>query len=287
MKLCSEMEVVFLINELAHYFSYEFVRNAMMVGIMIALGAALLGVPLVLKRYSFIGDGLSHVAFGALAIASVLNLTNNMLIIMPVTVITAVVLLSLGQNAKIKGDAAIALISVSALAIGYILLNVFSVSSNVGGDVCSTLFGATSLLTLSKTDVAICFVSIAIVIAVYVFTYNKMLAVTFDEDFAKATGVNANGYNFLLATVTAVIIVIAMKLVGTLLISALIIFPALSAMRVFRSYKSVVIASLVIALICAVTGIIASILLSTPTGATIVVANLAVFIIFSLIDLIK
>lgn len=276
-----------MINELAHYFSYEFVRNAMMVGIMIALGAALLGVPLVLKRYSFIGDGLSHVAFGALAIASVLNLTNNMLIIMPVTVITAVVLLSLGQNAKIKGDAAIALISVSALAIGYILLNVFSVSSNVGGDVCSTLFGATSLLTLTKTDVAICFVSIAIVIAVYVFTYNKMLAVTFDEDFAKATGVNANGYNFLLATVTAVIIVIAMKLVGTLLISALIIFPALSAMRVFRSYKSVVIASLVIALICAVTGIIASILLSTPTGATIVVANLAGFIIFSLIDLIK
>lgn len=271
-----------LFETLKFYFSYPFVQYAMIVGLLIALCSSLLGVTLVLKRFSFIGDGLSHVAFGAMAVAIVVGMTNQMLIILPVTVISAVLLLRTGQNTKIKGDAAVAMISVGALAVGYMLINLFSDSANVTADVCSTLFGSTSILTLTKEEVLLCIGMSVIVILVFILFYNKIFAVTFDENFASATGTKANLYNLLIAIVTALIIVLAMNLVGSLLISALIIFPALSAMRVFKSFKSVVICSAVISVICAGVGIILSILCSTPVGSTIVTADIAVFFIFSI-----
>ena len=230
-----------LIDTLVYYFSYPFVRYAMIVGLLIALCSSLLGVTLVLKRFSFIGDGLSHVAFGAMAVAIVVGLTNKMIIIIPVTVISAILLLRTGQNAKIKGDAAVAMISVGALAVGYMLINAFSKSANVAGDVCSTLFGSQSILTLTKSEVWLCIAMAAVVIAVFVIFYNRIFAITFDENFAKATGVKADAFNLLIAVITALIIVLAMNLVGSLLISALIIFPALSAMALFRSFKQVII----------------------------------------------
>ena len=271
--------------ELLDYFSFPFVRYAFIVGILISLCSALLGVTLVLKRYSFIGDGLSHVAFGALAIATVLGVTNNMLIIMPITILSAVMLLRMGQNAKIKGDAAIAMISVGALAIGYLLLNVFPSSTNVSGDVCSTLFGSTLILTLSKTDLWLCVIMSALVIFVYCFFYHKIFAVTFDENFTRAVGVRTHLYNLLIATVTAVVIVLAMRLVGSLLIAALIIFPALSAMRIFKSFKAVVVSSAIISVSASAIGLIVSVLYSTPVGATIVAVDIVAFLLFSIIGL--
>lgn len=271
--------------ELIEYFSFPFVRYAFIVGILISLCSALLGVTLVLKRYSFIGDGLSHVAFGALAIATVFGISNSMIVVMPLTVLTAVLLLRMGQNTKIKGDAAIAMISVGALAIGYLLLNVFPASANISGDVCSTLFGSTLILTLSKTDMWICIVMSILVICVYCFFYNKIFAVTFDENFTCGIGVKTEIYNLLIATVTAIVIVLAMKLVGSLLIAALIIFPAISAMRIFKKFKHVVISSVVISVCSSALGIILSILYSTPVGATIVVVDIVVFLIFSVINL--
>ncbi len=261
------------------YLQYSFVRYAIIVGVLIALCSSLLGVTLVLKRYSFIGDGLSHVAFGAMAVASVLKLSNLNYLTLPVTIVSAVLLLRVGQNTKIKGDAAIAMLSVASLAIGYMLMNVFSTSANVSGDVCSTLFGSTSILTLQKTDVNLCiYLSIAVIIIFVVF-YNRIFAVTFDENFAKATGTPANSYNLLIAIITAVIIVLGMNLVGSLLISALIIFPALSAMRIIRNFKGVVICSVIISVICAFVGIIVSLLFSTPVGSTIVTTDMAAFLI--------
>ena len=270
-------------SELFGYFSFPFVRYAFIVGILISLCSALLGVTLVLKRYSFIGDGLSHVAFGALAIATVLGVSNNMLVIMPITVAAAVLLLRMGQNAKIKGDAAIAMISVGALAVGYLLLNVFPSSANISSDVCSTLFGSTMILTLSKTDVWVCVVTSLLVILAYCFFYNKIFAVTFDENFTKAIGVKTQIYNLLIATVTAVVIVLAMRLVGSLLIAALIIFPALSAMRVFKKFKQVVIASAVISVCSSAIGLVVSILYSTPVGATVVAVDIVAFVLFSIV----
>ncbi len=266
--------------KLAIYFQYPFVRYALIVGVLIALCSSLLGVTLVLKRFSFIGDGLSHVAFGAIAIATVLKLSNNMFIVLPVTVICAILLLSAGQNAKIKGDAAIAMISVGALAIGYLIMNVFSTSSNLTGDVCSTLFGSTSILTLSVSEVWLCVILSAVVIIVYILFFNRIFAVTFDEAFSTATGVNAKAYNLLIAVIIAVIIVLAMNLVGSLLISALIIFPALSAMRVFKGFKTVIFCSAVISVVCAVLGLLVSILAGTPVGCTIVAADIVLFLIF-------
>ncbi len=269
------------LQKLIDYFvKYPFVRYAFAVGLLIALCASLLGVTLVLKRFSFIGDGLSHVAFGAMAVAAITGLTNKMVIILPVTLLSAILLLRTGQNTKIKGDAAIAMISVGALAIGYMLMNVFPSSANVSGDVCSTLFGSTSILTLKKSDVTLCIIMAAIVIAVFLLFYNKIFAVTFDENFCKASGVNANAYNLIIAMITAAIIVLAMNLVGSLLISALIIFPALSAMRVFRSFRGVILCSAVISVLCAAVGIMLSILFSTPVGSTIVTADIAVFLVF-------
>lgn len=261
------------------YFQYPFVRYALIVGVLIALCSSLLGVTLVLKRFSFIGDGLSHVAFGAMAIASVLNITNNMLFILPVTVICAILLLRAGQNTRIKGDAAIAMISVGALAIGYLLMKLFSTSPNISGDVCSTLFGSTSILTLTKGEVWLCAILSIVVVAIFILFYNKIFAVTFDENFAKATGTRANAYNLLIAVVIAVIIVLAMNLVGSLLISALVIFPALSAMRLFKSFRSVTVSAAVMSVICATAGILTSILAGTPVGSTIVAVDIAVFLI--------
>lgn len=260
------------------YFQYPFVRYALIVGVLIALCSSLLGVTLVLKRFSFIGDGLSHVAFGAMAIASVLNITNNMLFILPVTVVCAILLLQAGQNTRIKGDAAIAMISVGALAIGYLLMNIFSTSPNISGDVCSTLFGSTSILTLTKGEVWVCALLSVAVVVIFIVFYNKIFAVTFDENFAKATGTRANAYNLLIAVVIAVIIVLAMNLVGSLLISALVIFPALSAMRLFKSFRSVTISAAVMSVLSASGGILISILAGTPVGSTIVAVDIVVFL---------
>ena len=268
-----------MFETLRMYFQYPFVRYALIVGVLIALCSSLLGVTLVLKRFSFIGDGLSHVAFGAMAIASVLNITNNMLFILPVTVICAILLLRAGQNTRIKGDAAIAMISVGALAIGYLLMNLFSTSSNISGDVCSTLFGSTSILTLTKGEVWLCAILSVVVVAIFILFYNKIFAVTFDENFARATGTRANAYNLLIAVVIAVIIVLAMNLVGSLLISALVIFPALSAMRLFKSFRSVTISAAVLSILSATAGILISILAGTPVGSTIVAVDIAVFLI--------
>lgn len=272
-----------LVERFTQYLQYEFVQNALIVGVLIALCSSLLGVTLVLKRFSFIGDGLSHVAFGAMAVAGIVGLTNEMLLVLPITVIAAVVLLATGQNTKIKGDASLAMLSVASLGIGYLLLNIFSTSGNISGDVCTTLFGSTSILTLSKTDVWLCIVMSVIVIAIFILFYNRIFAVTFDETFTAATGTKASFYNLLIAVITAVIIVLAMNLVGSLLISALVIFPALSAMRVFKSFKQVVICSAVISVVCALGGIVVSILASTPVGSTIVAIDIAVFAIFALI----
>ncbi|MBQ2800496.1 MAG: metal ABC transporter permease [Lachnospiraceae bacterium] len=273
-----------MIDKLALYFEYPFVKYALLVGVLIALCSSLLGVTLVLKRFSFIGDGLSHVAFGAMAVAAVLNITNQMLIVLPITVVAAVLLLRGSQNAKIKGDASLAMISVGALAIGYLLLNVFSTSTNIAGDVCTTLFGSTSILTLNITDVWLCIGMSVVVLGMFTFFYHKIFAVTFDENFAKATGIKADRYNLMIAIITATVIVLAMKLVGSLLISALIIFPAISAMRVFKSFRLVMIASAVIAVVCALAGMLISILAATPVGATIVAVNIVVFAIFSVIS---
>lgn len=266
-----------IIEKLAVYWSYPFVRYALVVGVLIAFCSSLLGVTLVLKRFSFIGDGLSHVAFGAMAVASVLQLTNKMPLIMAVTIVSAVLLLRTGQNTKIKGDAAVAMISVGALATGYLLMNIFATSSNLSGDVCSTLFGSTSILTLSLADVWLCVVMSVIVLTVFIIFYNTIFAVTFDEDFARATGTKAGIYNLMIAIVIAVVIVMAMNLVGSLLISALIIFPALSAMRMFKSFRSVIVCAAVLSVFCALTGILVSVLADTPVGSTIVAVQMAVF----------
>lgn len=268
-----------MFEKLGMYLQYPFVRYALIVGVLIALCSSLLGVTLVLKRFSFIGDGLSHVAFGAMAIATVLNMTNEMFLVLPITVFSAILLLRTGQNAKIKGDAAIAMISVGALAFGYLIMNIFSASSNLSGDVCSTLFGSTSILTLTKREVWLCVILSVAVVTVFILFYNKIFAVTFDENFSKATGIRTEGYNLLIAIVIAVIIVLAMNLVGSLLISALVIFPALSAMRLFRSFRLVTISSAVLSVLCAFLGIIISILAGTPVGSTIVAVHVAVFII--------
>ncbi|MCF2641779.1 MAG: metal ABC transporter permease [Lachnospiraceae bacterium] len=266
-----------MIEKFEYYIEYPFVRYALIVGVLIALCSSLLGVTLVLRRFSFIGDGLSHVAFGAMAVATIFNLTNDTIFIMPVTVLAAILLLKTGQNTKLKGDAAIAMLSVGALAIGYLVLNVFSTSANITGDVCSTLFGSTSILTLTKEEVVMCIVMSVIVVVFYVLFYNRIFSVTFDENFTKAMGKRADVYNLLIAIITAVIIVLAMNLVGSLLVSALIIFPALSAMRLMYSFKGVVLYAAVLSVLGAFFGMLISILFSTPVGSTIVLIHILIF----------
>lgn len=272
-----------IVQKLGQYWQYPFVRYALIAGVLIALCSSLLGVILVLKRFSYIGDGLSHIAFGAMAVAAVMNLTNNMPLVLIVTILCAVLLLRGGQNAKIKGDAALAMISVGSLAIGYLIMNLFSTSANISGDVCSTLFGSTSILTLSAYDVWACVLLSIVVVVAFIVLYHKIFAVTFDETFAKATGMKVEAYNLFLAVLTAVIIVLAMNLVGSLLISALVIFPAVSAMRVFHSFKAVMLCAAVISVICAVLGILTSILAGTPVGSTIVAVNIGMLIVFAVL----
>lgn len=269
-------------EKLALYLQYPFVRYALIVGVLIALCSSLLGVTLVLKRFSFIGDGLSHVAFGAMAVASVFGMTNKMPLVLVITVISAVLLLRTGQNAKIKGDAAVAMLSVGSLAVGYLLMSLFSSSSNLSGDVCSTLFGSTSILTLTQSEVWLCVILSLAVVSIFVLFYHKIFAVTFDEGFAKATGTKAEVYNLMIAVVVAVVIVLAMNLVGSLLISALVIFPALSAMRIFKSFRSVTICSAALSVSCALLGILISIVQGTPVGSTIVAVDIAAFGLFTL-----
>lgn len=280
--------------------SVSFVQYALIVAVLIALCSSLLGVTLVLKRFSLIGDGLSHVAFGAMALAAVLKLSNDMVLtlpligqvhitadmffMLPVTILCAILLLRAGQNTRIKGDAAIAMISVGALAVGYMMLNLFPKSSNVSSDVCTSLFGSTSILTLSQAEVWACIVLSVAVVVIYVLYYNKIFAVTFDEDFAHSAGTRVERCNLLIAVVVAVIIVLAMNLVGSLLISALIIFPAMSAMRVFRSFKGVTICAAVVSVVCAVLGILLSIIYSTPVGSTIVTVDIGAFLIFCVLN---
>ena len=266
------------------YLSYPFVRHAIIAGVLISLCAGLLGVTLVLKRYSMIGDGLSHVAFGAMAIAAVTGLA-PMAVALPVTVAAAVLLLVANERGLIKGDAAIAMLSAGALAVGYLLLNIFP-SSNTGsvsGDVCSSLFGSTSMMTLSPSDVWLCVILCAVVLGFFILCYHRVFAVTFDQRFATATGLSSRVYNFAIAAVSGVVIVMAMKLVGALLISALIIFPALSAMRVFRSFRSVMITAAVISVVGSLAGLALSLLFSTPTGATVVAVHMVIFGLFSLL----
>ncbi|MBQ1824687.1 MAG: metal ABC transporter permease [Fibrobacter sp.] len=276
-----------LIEKLSFYLEFPFVRYAIIVGVLVSLCSSLLGVTLVLKRYSYIGDGLSHVAFGALAIASVLKLSNNMFLILPVTVAVAILLLCTGKNTRIKGDAAVAMVSVGALAIGYLLMNIFSTSANISGDVCTTLFGSTSILTLKLEEVYLCIVLSGVVLFSFILFYNKIFSITFDENFARATGVNTTAFNLLIAVIVAVIIVLAMNLVGALLVSALVVFPALSAMRVFKSFFSVTIAAATISVICSLIGIVIAILAGTPVGSTIVAADIVAFGLFYSIGMLR
>lgn len=274
-----------VLSDFINYMQYPFIRYALIAGVLIALCSSLLGVILVLKRYSFIGDGLSHVAFGALAIATVLRVSNEMVVILPITAVCAVILLC--TSSKIKGDSALAMVSAGTLAIGYLLLNIFPVSSNINGDVCGTLFGSTLILTLSAADVWLCIVLSVVVILFFTLFYNKIFAVTFDESFAASTGIKTGVFNMMIAVICAIIIVLAMNLVGSLLTSALVVFPAISSMRIFKSFRSVVISSAILSVVCAFAGIMASVLFSTPVGSTVVAVNLAAFLIFWIIGKIK
>ena len=271
-----------MFETLTLYFQYPFVINALIVGILIALCSSLLGVTLVLKRFSLIGDGLAHVAFGALSVATILNFANKMLVTLPITIIFAVLILRGGQ--KIKGDAIIAMISVGSLAFGYLIMNLFAnSSSNLAGDVCATLFGSTSILTLTSEEVFFSVLLSILMILAFAAFYNKIFAVTIDENFAKAVGLDVELYNLLISVVVAVIIVLSMNLVGSLLISAFIIFPALSAMKIFKTFRAVTVFSAIFSVICALIGLISSILAGTPVGSTIVAVDTLGFLICWLI----
>lgn len=266
---------------LSEMLSYHFMSRALIVGILVSLCASLLGVSLVLKRYSMIGDGLSHVGFGALAIAAALNVA-PLAIAVPVVVAAAFLLLRISQNSKIKGDAAIALISSSALAIGVIVI---SMTTGMNTDVSNYMFG--SILSLSKTDAVLSAVLSVVVLLMFVFLYPRIFAVTFDETFAKATGTKADSYNTVIAVLTAVTVVLGMRMMGALLISSLIIFPALSSMRICKSFRSVVLCSAAISVVCFVVGMVCSYALELPTGASIVAVNLVVFLAFSIGSFVK
>ncbi len=276
-----------MFEQLTYYFSFSFVWYALIVGIFIALSSSLLGVTLVLKKQSFIGDTLSHVAFTAMSIGMIMNLTNNMFLVLPVTVITAILILNSRSDSKIKGDSMLALISTGTLAMGYLIINVFSSSANVSGDVCATLFGSTSILTLKLSEVMLSVGLSIVVFIVYILFYNKIFAITFDNAFLEASGVKTKKYNLILSILIAVIITLGMKLVGSLLISALIIFPSITSMQLFHKFKSIAISSAVISVLCAVVGILGSILWSTPVGCTIIGINIVVTCISIIINKVK
>lgn len=272
---------------LSIFLSYPFVQRALVVGVLVALCSSLLGTTLVMKRLSFIGDGLSHVAFGAYAVAAVANITNNMLITMPVTILAAILLLRRGNNSRVKGDAAMTMLSVASLAAGYLLMNVFGTSSNVSGDVCTTLFGSTSILTLTEAQVMLCIGVSIVVVAAFVLLYNRIFSITFDEAFAQATGLKTGRYSLILAVMVALVIVLGMNLVGALLLSALVVFPPLAAMRVCRTFKSVTVCSAVISVVCALLGMFVSIVASTPVGSTIVLMDVAAFVVLWLVGILR
>ena len=270
-----------MFDTISEMLSITFMQRAIIVGILVSLCAALLGVSLVLKRYSMIGDGLSHVGFGALALATVLNAA-PLAVAIPVVVGAAFLLLRLSENSKIKGDSAIALISTSALAFGVLAV---SLTTGVNTDIFNYMFG--SILAMKQSDVVLSIVLSVAVIFLFLIFYNKIFAVTFDETFAKATGTHAGAYNMLIAFLTAITIVLGMRMMGALLISSLIVFPTLTAMRVFKSFKSVVVSSAVISVVCFLVGITVSYAFSAPTGASVVMANLASFLAFSLVSLVR
>ena len=277
-----------MLAELLRYLEYPFVRYAIVAAMLISLCSALVGVILVLKRYSYIGDGLSHVAFGAMSIALVLGMIQQkMYLVFPITTVAAILILKSGQNKRVQGDAIVGMVSTGALALGYLLMNLFPPTANISGDVCSTLFGSTSILTLSKAEVWLCVIASIIVLIIFVMLYPKIFAVTFDENFSKATGLKADQINLILAVIIAVIVVLAMNLVGSLLISALVIFPALSVIQLFKSFKAVLIGAAILSEICTVTGMLVAILCSTPVGATIVTVDIIAFIICWLIRAMK
>lgn len=267
------------VSEFFSYFSYSYVRAALAVGVLVALCASLLGVVLVLKRYSYLGDGLSHVAFGAMALAVVLNLTDSLLLVMPVTIATAILLLCSPASSKIHGDAALAMLSVGSLALGYVILNLFPASSNIAADVCSSLFGSSSILTLGGSEVLLCIIMSIVVLCVFFLCYNKIFSLTFDPVFMQSAGGGAKAYNLLVAVLCAVVISLSMRLVGSLLVSALIIFPAISAMSVARGFGKVMVLSSVIGMGCALFGMILSMIFSTPSGASIVLCDVLAFAI--------
>ena len=277
-----------MLDTLLLYFkTYPVVSYATAVLCAVSLCSALLGVILVLKRYSMIGDGLSHVAFGGTAIATVTGFAPTY-VALPLTVVAAILLLRLKESSRVKGDAAIAMIATGALAVGYLLLNIFPENAtSITGDACTALFGSASIIGISLSDVILSAVLAAVLLALFIIFYNKIFAVTFDESFAAASGTKVGIYNTVLAAVTGAVIVIAMNMVGALLISALITFPALSAMRLFKSFKRVVICSAVISVSCALVGAVLCILLSTPVGATVAVVDLTVFVIATVIGIIK
>lgn len=267
---------------LGEYFSYSFVRNALAVSVLIALCAALLGVVLILRRFSLIGDGLSHVAFGAATVAATFGIF-DLSLTLPVTIIAAVLILKSGGKRKIMGDAVIAMISAGALAIGYLILDAGGGAANLGGDVCTALFGSSAILSIDTSELIFTLSVTAILIALTVIFYHKLFSITFDERFSKATGTRTDAYNLGIAIVTAIVIVIGMKLAGALLMSALIVFPAMSAMRVCKSFKATLVVSSLIGVICAVFGVLLSMILETPVGATIAAADVLAFGIFLLI----
>ena len=264
-------------GDLLEYLSYPFVRNALVAGVLISLCAALLGVSLVLRRLSFIGDGLSHVAFGAMAVAAVLEMKGDLSLSLPLTIACSVVLFMTGRTSKTKGDAALAMLSVGAMAAGYMLMNLFPSSSNVSGDVCTTLFGSTTILTLTSGELWTCVALSAAVILFQMLTYNKSFEFAFDEEFARASGGGVTAFNMFSAVVVAIVIVISMRLVGTLLVSALLVFPAVSALRICRSHLAVTLCSAALAVAGALSGILVAVVAGTPVGATIVAVNMAVF----------
>ena len=262
--------------------NYAFVRNALAVSVMIALCASLLGVVLVLRRFSLIGDGLSHVAFGAATVAATLGIFDFGLTL-PITIIAAVLILKTNEKRRIMGDAIIAVISAGALAVGYLILDAGGGASNLGGDVCTALFGSSAILSIDTAELIFTAIITAAVVALTVIFYYKIFSIGFDERFAKATGTKTDAYNLCIAIVTAVVIVIGMKLAGALLISALIVFPAMSAMKVCKSFKHTLITSAVIGTVCAVFGVLLSIILETPVGATIAATDIIAFGIFSVV----
>lgn len=270
-----------MVDLLLEMFSYTFLLRAVIVGLLVSLCASLLGVSLVLKRYSMIGDGLSHVGFGSLAIATAMNAA-PLEVSIPIVVLAAFLLLRLSENSKIKGDAAIALISTSALAIGVVVI---SLTTGMNTDVCNYLFG--SILAMSKDDVALSIALAVVVLLLFLLFYNKIFAVTFDESFAKASGVRTGLYNMLIAFLTAITIVLGMRMMGALLISALIIFPALTSMRLCKKFSTVTICSTLVSVLCFFSGVVLSYLESIPTGASVVLVNIAMFLLFWAISIMK